>query len=97
MLDAFIEGFFLLFRIDTYFYICIGLALGMFVGAMPGLTTTLTMAILLPVSFKLEPMLGIPFLIGIYKGASTVAAFRPSWWAFREPVHPSPLRSTAPL
>jgi putative tricarboxylic transport membrane protein len=40
----------------------------MFVGAMPGLTTTLAMAVLLPISFKLEPMLGIPFLIGLYKG-----------------------------
>jgi putative tricarboxylic transport membrane protein len=68
MIDAFIEGFYLLWRIDTYVYISLGLILGMFVGAMPGLTTTLTMAILLPVSFKLEPMLGIPFLIGIYKG-----------------------------
>ena len=40
----------------------------MFVGAMPGLTTVLAMAVLLPISFKLEPMLGIPFLIGVYKG-----------------------------
>jgi putative tricarboxylic transport membrane protein len=40
----------------------------MFVGAMPGLTTILAMAVLLPISFKLEPMLGIPFLIGVYKG-----------------------------
>ncbi|MDP6278765.1 MAG: tripartite tricarboxylate transporter permease [Nitrospinota bacterium] len=68
MIEAFFQGFSLLVRVDTYIYICLGLAVGMFVGAMPGLTTTLTMAILLPVSFKLEPMLGIPFLIGIYKG-----------------------------
>jgi putative tricarboxylic transport membrane protein len=68
MFEAFLEGLGLLLRFDTYLYICAGLAVGMFVGAMPGLTTTLAMAILLPVSFKLEPMLGIPFLIGLYKG-----------------------------
>ncbi len=68
MFEAFLEGFGLLLRVDIYLYICLGLTLGMFVGAMPGLTTTLAMAILLPVSFKLEPMLGIPFLIGVYKG-----------------------------
>ena len=58
----------LLLRFDMYFYISAGLVLGMFVGAMPGLTTILAMAVLLPISFKLEPMLGIPFLIGVYKG-----------------------------
>ncbi len=68
MLDAFFQGFTLLLRWDTYFYISAGLTVGMFVGAMPGLTTILAMSVLLPVSFKLEPMLGIPFLVGVYKG-----------------------------
>ena len=58
----------MLLRWDMYFYISAGLVVGMFVGAMPGLTTILAMAVLLPISFKLEPMLGIPFLIGVYKG-----------------------------
>jgi putative tricarboxylic transport membrane protein len=68
MLDAFFHGFELLLRLDVYVYIAAGLIVGMFVGAMPGLTTILAMAVLLPVSFKLEPMLGIPFLVGVYKG-----------------------------
>lgn len=68
MLDAFFQGFALLLRWDTYMYIAAGLTVGMFVGAMPGLTTILAMSVLLPISFKLEPMLGIPFLVGVYKG-----------------------------
>ncbi len=68
MFDFFLQGIQLLLRWDTYFYISAGLVVGMFVGAMPGLTTVLAMAVLLPISFKLEPMLGIPFLIGVYKG-----------------------------
>lgn len=68
MFDSFIQGFELLLRWDIYLYISMGLVVGMFVGAMPGLTTVLAMAVLLPVSFNLEPMLGIPFLIGVYKG-----------------------------
>ena len=68
MFDAFLSGFELLLRWDIYVYIAMGLLVGMFVGAMPGLTTILAMAVLLPVSFSLEPMLGIPFLIGVYKG-----------------------------
>lgn len=48
--------------------IALGTGLGILVGAMPGLTTVTAMAIVLPVSFFLEPLVGIPFLIGIYKG-----------------------------
>ena len=43
MLDAFLHAFALLMRVDTYLYICAGLTIGMFVGAMPGLTTILAM------------------------------------------------------
>ncbi len=48
--------------------ISLGLLLGMLVGALPGFTTTRAMAILLPISFFLHPLVGIPFLIGVYKG-----------------------------
>lgn len=68
MFEAFLHGFSLLLRIDTWLYIGLGLTIGMFVGAMPGLTTTLAVAVLLPISFKLEPVVGIPFLIGLTKG-----------------------------
>jgi putative tricarboxylic transport membrane protein len=68
MLETLAQSVELLLRWDIYFYIAAGLLVGVFVGAMPGLTTILAMAVLLPISFKLEPMLGIPFLIGVYKG-----------------------------
>lgn len=68
MLETLGQSVVLLLRFDIYFYISAGLVIGMFVGAMPGLTTILAMAVLLPISFKVEPMLGIPFLIGVYKG-----------------------------
>ncbi|MBI3126794.1 MAG: tripartite tricarboxylate transporter permease [Candidatus Tectomicrobia bacterium] len=68
MLDAFFQAFQLIFRLDIYLYVIVGLVVGMFVGAMPGLTTVLALAVLLPVTFKVEPMLGVPFLIGIVKG-----------------------------
>ena len=40
----------------------------MTVGALPGFTTVMAMAVLLPLSFFLHPLVGIPFLIGVYKG-----------------------------
>jgi len=68
MFESFIEGVGLALRWDTMFYMSGGLFLGMFVGALPGFTTLMAMAILLPISFFLDPLLGIPFLIGVYKG-----------------------------
>ena len=72
MYEAFFQGAALLFDpskvVFILGYISIGLFLGMFVGALPGFTTLMAMAILLPFSFFLDPLFGIPFLIGVYKG-----------------------------
>jgi putative tricarboxylic transport membrane protein len=68
MWDFFLEGVSLALRWDTFAAMSIGLLLGMFVGALPGFTTLMAMAILLPLSFFLHPLIGIPFLLGVYKG-----------------------------
>ena len=68
MLENFMQGLELAFRLDTFVMMSIGLVAGMFVGALPGFTTVMAMAVLLPLSFFLEPLVGIPFLIGVYKG-----------------------------
>jgi putative tricarboxylic transport membrane protein len=68
MFESFLEGFGLALRLDTFVWMAGGLFLGMFVGALPGFTTLMAMAILLPISFFVDPLLGIPFLIGVYKG-----------------------------
>ncbi len=68
MLEQFTSGFFMAFRLDTFAMMAAGLFFGMLVGSLPGFTTLMAMAILLPVSFFLDPIVGIPFLLGIYKG-----------------------------
>lgn len=68
MIEQFFEGFAMALRIDTFIMVSIGLFAGMLIGALPGFTTLMAMAILLPVSFFLDPIVGIPFLLGIYKG-----------------------------
>lgn len=68
MIEQLAEGFFMALRLDTFLMIAVGLFLGMLVGSLPGFTTLMAMAILLPVSFFLDPIVGIPFLLGIYKG-----------------------------
>jgi putative tricarboxylic transport membrane protein len=68
MLEQFVQGFGMALRLDTFVMMSLGLFGGMLVGALPGFTTLMAMAILLPISFFLDPIVGIPFLLGIYKG-----------------------------
>ncbi|MEM7462602.1 MAG: tripartite tricarboxylate transporter permease [Pseudomonadota bacterium] len=68
MIEQFITGFGMAMRLDTFLLMSAGLLGGMLVGALPGFTTLMAMAILLPISFFLDPIVGIPFLLGVYKG-----------------------------
>lgn len=68
MLHAALTSIDMLMRLDTVLMMSLGLVLGIFIGALPGFTTTMAMAVLLPISFFLSPVVGIPFLIGVYKG-----------------------------
>ncbi|SHG83038.1 tripartite tricarboxylate transporter permease [Marivita hallyeonensis] len=63
-----LTGLEMILRLDTVAMTAIGLVLGIFVGSLPGFTTVMAMAVLLPISFFLDPLVGIPFLIGVYKG-----------------------------
>lgn len=49
--------------------IMIGTAMGLFVGAMPGLSATMAIAILLPVTFGMHPATGLSMLASLYMGA----------------------------
>lgn len=46
-----------------------GMLCGVFVGAIPGLTGTMAVALALPLTFTMPPVTGILLLVGIYKGA----------------------------
>lgn len=46
-----------------------GVIIGLVVGALPGLTATMSVAVLLPFTFTLDPVPGMMLLLGIYGGA----------------------------
>ncbi|MGY1723515.1 tripartite tricarboxylate transporter permease [Blastococcus sp. SYSU DS0533] len=50
-------------------YIVLGVLLGMVVGILPGLGPTATIAILLPITFSLEPATSLMMLAGVYYGS----------------------------
>lgn len=49
--------------------VLIGTTLGILVGSLPGLTATMGVALLIPFTFGLNPLVGLSLLAGIYCGA----------------------------
>ena len=69
MIETMLLGLDAALRVDTFIWISGGLLLGMLMGSLPGFTTTMGMSVLVPISFLVgDPLIGIPFLIGVYKG-----------------------------
>lgn len=53
---------------QTFAALAAGVGIGIIFGALPGLTTSMAMSIFVPVTFFMKPLIGIPFLLGLYKG-----------------------------
>jgi len=61
--------------IENAWIVPIGVLLGMLVGATPGLTSSNSLAILLPVVLSFRPDLGLIFMVSIYAGAEMGNSF----------------------
>jgi len=68
MLELLAQGLVTILTPTNLLYICSGLVLGIIVGAIPGLSATMAIALLVPITFYINPVSSISFLIGIYKG-----------------------------
>ena len=62
-------GFSVLFTPMTLLYCFMGTVIGTLIGVLPGIGPTATLALLLPITFKLSPTEGMILLSGIYYGA----------------------------
>lgn len=65
MIDAFI----LLFQWQNLAFLVVGTGLGIVVGAIPGLTGSMLIALTLPLTFHMDPVSAVTLLIGEYVGA----------------------------
>ena len=63
------EAIQLLFTPTGLFLILLGTSLGVFVGAIPGLTGTMLIALVLPLTYGANPQYALTLLISIYVGA----------------------------
>lgn len=57
------------FTVQIFFFIILGVFTGICIGALPGLTATMGVALVLPLTFGMEATPGILLLIGVYVGA----------------------------
>jgi putative tricarboxylic transport membrane protein len=69
IVDQILQGMSLYFTMKAVLMVAIGVAAGILVGAIPGISGVMATAILVPFSFFMPPTEGIPFLLGLHKGA----------------------------
>lgn len=62
-------GFSTASSLENLFFCLIGVLLGTLIGVLPGIGATATIAMLLPITFQLEPVSSLIMLAGIYYGA----------------------------
>lgn len=67
--DALIESLSLVFTWKTLMWLAIGVFVGVGLGAIPGLTTSTGVALMLPLTFTLDIAGALGLVIGLYKGA----------------------------
>ncbi|MGP3960565.1 tripartite tricarboxylate transporter permease [Nonomuraea sp. 3N208] len=68
-LSPVIDGFGVVFQPENLFYCLLGVTLGMLIGVLPGLGPAATIAVLLPITYNIEPTAAIIMLAGIFYGA----------------------------
>lgn len=68
MYQPFLDNLLQLAQPLTLLILTAGLLLGLFFGALPGLSATMAVAILLPITFSMEPDMGLAMLVATYIG-----------------------------
>jgi putative tricarboxylic transport membrane protein len=71
MLELFFINLGQLLSLDTLAIMLGGLLVGLFFGALPGLSATMAVALLLPVTFAMQPDVAIAMLVATYIGGIT--------------------------
>ena len=67
--DGLGEGFAVALDPTNLLYVFLGVLIGTVIGVLPGLGPTATIALLLPLTYELEPVTSVILLAGIYYGS----------------------------
>ena len=69
MVEAAISGLAYVFELYNFIFLFVGVIMGIVFGALPGLTATMGLALLVPFTFTMSPASGLIMLAGIYVGS----------------------------
>jgi len=69
-METILLGFSDAFTAMNIVYLFLGISMGILVGAIPGLSGPMAIAIAIPITFYMDPLVAIAFLIGINKGGT---------------------------
>lgn len=65
-MEGFLIGLNELINISNLLFLLAGVVIGLIVGTLPGMNDNITIAVLIPVTFGMEPQHGLLLLVGIY-------------------------------
>jgi putative tricarboxylic transport membrane protein len=68
MIDTILQAFALFATLENALMLGVGVIVGTAMGAIPGMTTPMAVALTLPFTFMMQPVTGILLLLGVYKG-----------------------------
>ena len=74
MLEHFIAGLDLVLRVNALTALFIGTVIGYFVGAIPGLTSSIALAVIIPFTFHMSPVPAIVLMVSIYMASEYAGA-----------------------
>ena len=69
-----LEAMKLIVNLNVILIVIAGTICGAIVGSLPGLSGTMAIAVVLPVTFYISPWLGIPLILAIYKSSQWAGA-----------------------
>lgn len=67
-MEHLISAFDMFFQVSVFAATFFGVAIGIVMGSIPGLTATMAIALIIPMTFYLSPIVSIAMLVGAYKG-----------------------------
>ncbi len=69
--DAYVGGLLMILHWKPFLYMLVGSAIGFWVGLLPGIGGSTTLAIMIPFVYKMTPQEAFPFLLGMHSVVAT--------------------------
>ncbi|MCF8043796.1 MAG: tripartite tricarboxylate transporter permease [Desulfarculaceae bacterium] len=69
-MENLMAAFDMFFQFHVLAGIFVGVLLGIILGSIPGLTATMAIALIIPMTFTLDPVVSVGLLVGAYKGGT---------------------------